>query len=193
MILKIYTFFLSMFLISSTIFGQTTEIYIPAGFNNPFLKSGKFITSLYYYNYNSYSAYADREDKSTNYNLNLVGYIGLTDQITLKANFVYSPAQTYSEITEGGMGEDKSKSYLSPQIVLSYRPSNSIEIFGDFYYQKQARELGDKSFYQEVPVGVDEDGNLIYEKRLVTQPGVGSLNYRTTSFKIGISYMGNLW
>ena len=89
MISKINAFVLSIFLISSTSFGQITDIYIPAGFNNPFLKSGKFITSLYYYNNSSFSEYDEREDKLTNYNLNLVGYMGLTDQITLKANFVF--------------------------------------------------------------------------------------------------------
>ena len=193
MISKATASILFIFLISSTVFGQITDIYIPAGFNNPLLKSGNFITSLYYYNSNTLSEYDDREDKLANYNFNLVGYIGVTDQITLKTIFVYSPAQTYSEITKGGMGEDKSKSYLSPQIVLSYRPSNSIEIFGDFFYQKQTREFGDKSFYQDVPVGVDDQGNIIYEKQLVTQYSAGSSNYRTTAVKIGISYIGNLW
>ena len=193
MIARIISFFLYMFIISSTIFGQINDIYIPAGFNNPFLKSGKFITSLYYYNYNSGFEYGGQEDKLTNYNLNLVGYLGLTDQITLKTNIVYSPTQTYSKITKGGVGEDKSDLYLSPQIVLSYRPSNSIEIFGDFFYQNQTVVMGNKSVYQDVPIGVDGNGNIIYEKRLITQPSLGNSISKTTTFRMGISYFGNLW
>jgi hypothetical protein len=185
--------FWAVLLLAATAAGQVMDIYIPAGFNTPFLKSGKFITSLYYYNTNTVSEYGDQENQLANYNLNLVAYVGLTDQMTLKTNFIYTPAQTFSEILAGGMGKDKLESYFSPQFVLAYRPTKSIEIFGDYFYQSQTRVIGDKSLYQDVPVGVDGDGNIIYERQLVAQPGLGNIMTRTTTFRIGISYIGSLW
>ncbi len=176
----------------SALQAQSLDYYIPAGFTNPLLKSGQFITSLYYTQSRSITDYADQGTERSDKNWQFTGYVGLAEGLTLRADLGFYPEQTISEITSGGSGEDKRTFYLRPDIVLSYRPTGTLEIFGNFSYGKYTQQIGPRSLYQDVPVGVNPDGSYIYERRLVTQPGWDT-DIKFTSIRMGISNYGNLW
>jgi len=133
------------------------------------------------------------EDTYYNHNLNLNGYLGITDQLTLRTNLILSPDQTVHKISKGGKGEDKNKFYFSPQITLSFRPSSGIEIFGDIAYLDMERMFGPTQEYRSVPVGYDSTGSVIYDRLLVTSPALPKIDYKSAKFKIGITYFGKLW
>ena len=176
----------------SALHAQSLDYYIPAGFNNPLLKSGQFITSLYYTESKSVHDYADGGTENSSKNWQFVGYLGLAEGLTLRADLGFYPEQTISEITSGGAGEDKQTFHLRPDIVLSYRPTSTLEIFGNFSYGMFTQQNGPRSLYQDVPVGVNPDGSYIYERRLVTQPG-WDVDIKFTSIRMGISYYGTIW
>jgi len=171
---------------------QSLDYYIPAGFNNPMLKSGQFITSLYYTHSGSTTDVEEMITENSTKNWQFVGYLGLAEGFTLRADIGFYPEQTASEITSGGAGEQKHTFHLRPDIILSYRPTSTLEIFGNFSYGKYTQQIGPRSVYQDVPVGVNPDGSYIYERRLVTQTGF-DVDIKFTSIRMGISYYGNLW
>lgn len=172
---------------------QSLDYYIPAGFNNPFLKSGQFITTFNYYQHRSVMDNQEQESANLSKNWQFSGYLGLIDGFTLRADLSFYPSQTVSEIVSGGAGESNHTSYISPTIVLSYRPTGTLEIFGDLTYSNYTRQQGPRTYYQDVPVGVNPDGSLIYERRPVTQPALPDMDIKYTSIRMGISYYGNLW
>lgn len=174
-------------------FGQGMDLFIPAGYTNPFLQSGQYIAGLYYQNHTSYHTLAEEETRNREYYFGALGYLGLTDDITLKAIVDIFPEQMSNEKIAGGFGGDKDKFYVAPQFILSYRMTKSLEIYGDILYQKMSIEHGPRSYYGDVPVGTDEFGNIIYEKRQIVQPGYGESKIKAINYRIGITYNGRLW
>ncbi len=186
---------LGMFLLimSSSLLSQNFQYYIPAGFTNPLLKSGEFISSLYYFNDQIQTKQDISKIQYSRKDINFLGYLGITDNITLKTRFIISPSQTVQEVIEGGVGEKTNNFSFSPEITLSYRPKANLEIFSSVYYSDQTIQIGEQGFYDEVPVGVDSTGNVIYERRLVSQAVQPDLKSKNTTFFIGFSYIGKLW
>jgi hypothetical protein len=182
-----------LLILSTSLYSQDLQYYIPAGFINPLLKSGEFVSSLYYFHDQIQTEQDISRIKYSRRDINFLGYLGITDKITLKTRFIISPPQTIQEVIEGGIGEKTSNFSFSPEITFSYRPISNIEIFSSVYYSDQTNQIGEQGYYGEVPVGVDSTGNVIYERRLVTQSAQPDLNSKNTTFFIGFSYIGKLW
>ena len=186
-----YLVFLSMISIS---YAQNIEYYIPAGFANPLLKSGQIITNLYYFGDQTQIKQDVGKIKLSRYDINFLGYLGLTDKITIKTRFILSPPQTIEEVTGESTGENTKNFSISPELTISYRPKINFELFSSIYYSNQTTNMGERGYYQDVPVGMDPiTGEIIYEKRLMTYPAQPDLNTSEATFILGFSYIGKLW
>jgi len=182
-----------LLIMSTSLHSQNFQYYIPAGFTNPLLKSGEFVSSLYYFNDQIQTKQDISKIKYSRNDINFLGYLGITDNITLRTRFIISPPQTIQEVIEGGIGEKTNNFSFSPEITFSYRPKANLEIFSSVFYSDQTIQIGEQGFYDEVPVGVDSTGNVIYERRLVSQAAQPDLKSKNTTFFIGFSYIGKLW
>ena len=58
----------------------------PVGYQNPFLKSGQFISNLYFNSYRNTTDYELGDSNLGEYGINLSGYLGLTDFLTVSTN-----------------------------------------------------------------------------------------------------------
>lgn len=71
------------------------DYMIPLGYQSPFLKSGQYVTSLYYYSYNNENESASETlpymVNHGEYSVNFLGYLGLTDYITLSTRLGIYP------------------------------------------------------------------------------------------------------
>ncbi len=103
----------------SAIHAQTLDYFVPAGFNNPFLKSGQFIAGLFYDQSRTTMSFENEESANSSKRWQFIGYLGLIDGLTLRADLSLYPKQTVYEITSGGAGETENTSYLRPNIALS--------------------------------------------------------------------------
>jgi hypothetical protein len=186
-------------LISSFCLAQDLQYYRPVGFQNPLLKSGQFISSISYY-HSAIESTWDTNDLSytdtrqSDQYLDMFGYLGLTDNLTINANLNVYPSQIYNEIIKNGSGKNKIKLNVRPNIVLSYRPNANIEIFGNLYYINETRKQGDQTVSGLVPIGYDPNtGEAIYETAFFKRSGLPDLNINGNNFRLGITYIGELW
>jgi hypothetical protein len=177
----------------STSYTQNIEYYVPAGFINPLLKSGQLITSLFYFGDQITTKQDMDKTKFSSKDINFLGYLGITDKLTLKTRLVLSPPQTIEEFVEGGTGGNKNKFSISPELSLSYRPKINFEIFSSIYYSNKTTQIGERGYYVEMPVVDPNTGNIIYQRVLVTAPARPDLNTTNTTVILGFSYIGKLW
>jgi len=177
----------------SVAWSQNLNIYIPAGFRNPLLQRGQFISSLYFYGDQVTTTQDIKKTRYSRNDINFLGYLGITENITLKTHFIISPSQTIQKVLEGGKGENISSFSLTPEITLSYRPNMNVEIYSSVYYSNQTTRFGERGEYVEIPVGTGPiTGEIIYETRLVSFPGQPDLDTSNSTFIVGLSFMGKL-
>ena len=165
----------------------------PVGYQNPFLKSGQFISDLYLY---SYRNTIDRELDDTNfgeYSINLSGYLGLTDFLTVSTRLSAYPAQKTAWRSDGADGKREQSFNINPQITLSYRPIAYLEIYGSFDYQQYEITSYPESYYTSVPVGIDSTGQIIYEDRKRIIEAQAPYTTSRYNFRFGLTYSGKLW
>jgi hypothetical protein len=177
---------------------QNLNRVVPIGYQNPFLVSGQFITTLYYYSNSNRtespfdgdkSIYVDRE-----YSVRWAGYLGLTNSLTLSTKlFVYPGQKIYWG--EGVSNEKNTKKpNLNPQVTLSYRPLNDLEIFGSINYRRSETLFSPYTYQTMVPVGIDpETGVVVYGPSKVTVGAAPQLEQKLTVVKVGFTYSGCLW
>jgi len=190
---RIITFAILFSFISN--YAQNIEHMIPAGFNNPFLKSGEYISTFYFNSLNSESNVNEgisgfRRDE---YSLNMRSYLGITDDITLSTRLFVFPKQTVSKSMFGDGGDRINTFNIRPEIILSYRLEKNIEIFGAIDYLKYTSSFKDSYFTATVPVGQDGSGNIIYEEREVVQLAMSDRSNSFANIKVGVTITGNLW
>ena len=170
------------------------DYYQPAGFANPPLRSGHFLTSVFYSHQLATQTVAEMKTDRPEKEIILAGYLGLTDFLTLQTNIAIIPDQTILELRDPQVGKDKLKFNIRPQVMLSYRPLSNLEIFGDFYFINQTTDYGEKGTMRDVPVEIDPiTGIPIYEPRLVFQPAGPSIEFESTMIRFGFTYLGTLW
>lgn len=128
-----------------------------------------------------------------NKNFNFNGYLGLTDFLTLSTRVAVYPDQKIQWETNGSTLKRKTDLYVNPEITLSYRPIEDLEIFGTYNYRQYTITEGPYSFLQEVPIGVDPTGTVIYEEREVYTEGMDPIDTSTYFFRFGLTYSGKLW
>jgi len=185
---------LIVILLFSNGYAQKIEHMVPIGFNNPFLKSGQFISTMFLENASFKSEYKDNTGIERNeYFLSFRTYIGLADDITLSTQLNTFPTQTVDKGLFNSGGDRKQKFNISPEFILSYRPNESIEIFGSVDYSNYKSSFKESTFKAVIPVGVDEFGNTIYEERTLVSPPRSDLMNTFSNIKIGITYSGKLW
>ena len=194
MYLKRILLLVSIMFIINSLKAQQLEFMQPVGYQNPFLKSGQYITSLYYYSRITETERSDNLTKTGEYNINLIGYLGLIDNLTLKTLITVHPYQKIYWYSEGGSGNDKSKFYVDPEFTISYRPIEFLEIFGSCNFSQYEIDRGPYSYYISTLVGYDpETGAAIYEPRLVTTQDKSVYDYTNYRFRFGLTYSGRLW
>ena len=152
------TFFLLAFLVLGihTAYSQMTDYYVPITYRNPILKSGQFMTNLYYSRTMSTTTHQGDESENMSYNFNLVGYIGITNWLTFSSRLVFYPEQTMAKYTGSQIGEDTKKQAFNPEFTLSFRPVNYLEIFGSLSLVKDNMAFGEKMVpgYEDPVTGI---------------------------------------
>jgi hypothetical protein len=172
---------------------QQLEYMQPVGYQNPFLKSGQFISSLYYYTLQTESDFTNSDVHTGDKNFNFTGYLGLTDFLTLSTRVVVFPDQKIHWETDGSTMKRNTDFYVNPEITLSYRPIEALEIFGSYNYRQYTISQGPYSFLQDAPIGADSTGTIIYEERKVYTEGMNPIDTNTYFFRFGLTYSGKLW
>ena len=194
MYLKRLMILISLIFIINSLQAQRLEYLQPVGYQSPFLKSGQFISNLYFYSHQSESNHSLYETNMGNYNLNFSGYLGLTDYLTLTTRLGIYPAQKTSWSTGSRTNKTEDNLNFNPQLILSYRPIEFLEIFGSVDYRQYSKTQGPYTYVLETAVGVDpQSGEIIYEERTIDLEGMGT--YETTRYAIrfGLTYAGKLW
>jgi hypothetical protein len=122
-----------------------------------------------------------------------VGYLGITDQLTLTTRINYFPEQKI--IWGENSTLDRSINLnVDPELTLSYRPIEYLEIFGNFDYHQY--KTTQNATQVKVLVIVDYDpstGDPIYEERTLSSFGHPPFTTTSTIFRIGVTYSGKLW
>ncbi len=182
-------------LLCSVLPAQQLEHMVPVGFNNPFLKSGQYITSLYFQNNSSEESRPESESgiERNAYSINMRSYLGLTDNITLSAALHFFPEQTISEGLYGTGGDATNSFYVQPEVVLSYRPTTAMEIFGSFNFSDYSRSYKASRGTTKRIIGIDENGEPIYGKEEFTIPPFPDSMQKSVSFNVGVTVSGQLW
>ena len=193
MYLKRLMILVSLIFIINSLQAQRLEYMQPVGYQSPFLKSGQFISNLYFNSHQSESNYSSYERNMGNYNLNFSGYLGLTDYLTLTTRLGIHPAQ--KTIWSTGSRTDKMENNLNfnPELILSYRPIEYLEIFGSVDYRKYETTQGPYTYLTERPRYDPNTHEIIYEERMVEIEGMDP--YKTTRYivRFGLTYSGKLW
>jgi len=184
---------LGIILITHTLQAQELEFMQPVGFQNPFLKSGQLISSLFYYERQAEIDFTNNDVHTGDKNFNFNGYLGLTDFLTLSTRVALYPDQKIQWETDGSTRKRKTDLHVNPEITLSYRPIEALEIFGTYNYRQYTTTQGAYSYMQEVPIDVDSTGTVIYEEREVHTEGMNPVDTRTYFFRFGLTYAGKLW
>jgi hypothetical protein len=166
----------------------------PVGYQNPFLKSGQYIAGLYYYSYQSETEYSNYDRYSRNNNINLVSYLGLTDYLTISTRIAIYPDQKINWSEGNSTQKRKTNFNINPELTLSYRPVNCLEIFSSFNYRQYTTNEGPYSYLQSVPVGFDSTtGSIIYEEQMFQVEAMDPMKTSSYFFKFGLTYSGRLW
>ena len=191
----IYISFILTVLFISQSLAQQLEYMIPAGFNNPLLRSGQYITSLYIMD--RYSKTDIKEDKIGSergeYSFNFSSYVGLTDRLTLSARLYFYPEQTLGKSLYGGGGDQMSSFRLTPSFVLSYRPKDNFELFSAFDYSYYTVSYKASRTTLAHVIGVDEFGNPIYGNDAVFIPANPDMEVMSAVMRLGVTFTGSLW
>jgi len=173
---------------------QRLEYMQQVGYQNPFLKSGQFISNLYFYSFGNTS---ERDLGDTNfgeYSINLSGYLGLTDYLTFSTRITAYPEQKTYWRSGGEEGKREQSFNINPQITLSYRPMDYLEIYGSFDYQQYEITSYPESYYTSFPAGVDTTtGQIIYENRKIIMDAQEPYTTSRYNFRFGLTYSGRLW
>ena len=82
---------------------------------------------------------------------------------------------------------------VNPQIMLSYRPIRSLEVFGSVDYHQTETTVSARSFTTDFPVFDPQTGLYTYEERIVNLDAEPP--YKTTHYllRFGLTYSGKLW
>ena len=184
-----------VFAFISLVLCQNMDYYQPVGFSNPPLRSGNFLTTVYYYHQLATLTQNNLETDTPKREINVAGYFGLTDNLTVQTNLIFYPEQTIYELGEPQVGKDKLKFNIRPQVTHSYRPLSNFEIFTDLSIINQTIEYGEKEFLRDVPVAYDPltGEPTIVEQRLVFQPALPAVKSESTVIRFGFTYLGTLW
>jgi hypothetical protein len=83
-----------------SVLSQELDFYQPIGFVNPPLRSGHFITSAFYSQQNATTTQVGLKSDRLEQKIALIGYLGLTDYLTLQTNFTLFPDQTIYELPD---------------------------------------------------------------------------------------------
>jgi hypothetical protein len=167
-----------------------SHLYMPYGFQLPFLQKGEYLLSASFngYNYKSTSRYINAIDspavawddrwRSSNRSLSISGVIGITDNLLAEADLRLMPSQGIGSDQSDRPGyrydlKRKSNTVLSPAFKLVFRPKTNIECFGWF------RTENSKTTYERTPIS----DWLI---------GPDNVKNRYSAFSVGISYFGKL-
>lgn len=194
MYLKRLLLLVSILFIVNSIQAQQLEFMQPVGYQNPFIKSGQFIANLYFYAHQS-------ETEQTNYtrhndikNVNFISYLGVTDYITVSTRIAIYPAQKVVWESEGSTLKTENDFHINPELILSYRPIQSLEIYGSFNYRQYTTTQGPYTTYTDFPIGIDpETGNIIYELREINVEGRDPIDTSIYFLRFGLTYSGKLW
>ena len=193
MYLKRFLLLVGILFIVSSIQAQQLEFMQPVGYQNPFLKSGQYITSLYYYMHESESNYSNYISHIGSEYLNLTGFIGLTDFLTLSTKIAVYPPQKIQWYTGENTMKRKNDFSVNPEITLSYRPIKSLEIFGSYNYRQYTTTQGPYIYMQDMPIGIDSTGAVIVDEVRVFSPGMDPMDTSSYFFRFGLTYSGKLW
>ena len=177
----------------NSLHAQQLEYMQPVGYQNPLLKSGQFISSLYYFSKQSETEYSGHNTHFEDNNINFFGYLGLTDFLTLSTRLSIYPSQKIQWETGESTMKRKTDFYINPELTLSYRPIQYLEIFGSFNYRQYTITQGPYSFLQSVPVGIDSTGTVIYEERMAQVDGMDPMDSSSYYLRFGLTYSGKLW
>jgi hypothetical protein len=190
----LFSFFIIVMLTGTT-YSQQLEHMIPVGYNNPFLKSGQYITSLYFSGH--FSEYDNKETQngtqSRQYSVNFTGLIGLTNKVTLATHLNFYPEQTLDKRLYGGGGDRISNFYVSPAFVLSYRPKENLELFSSVDYSNYSLSFNDSKSSIPRIIGLDEFGNPVYSEDTIIIPAQSDIDVMSAFIRVGITYSGKLW
>ncbi|MBN1407911.1 MAG: hypothetical protein JW956_08985 [Calditrichaceae bacterium] len=193
MYLKRILLLVSIMFIVNSLKAQQLEFMQPVGYQNPFLKSGQYITSLYYYSYESNYRYSNDTHHNGSKYINIAGFLGLTDFLTLSTKIAVYPNQKMQWDTGESTMKRETDFYINPEITLSYRPIKSLEIFGSYNYRQYTITQGPYSYLQDVPIGIDSTGTVIVEERRVYDSGMDPYDTSSYFFRFGLTYSGRLW
>jgi hypothetical protein len=181
------------FLLLTNLQAQKIEHMQPVGYQNPFLRSGQFISGLYYYQSERVSDYTNEKSHFGDKNLTFAGYLGLTDFLTLSTRISVYPNQKIQWYTGESTMKRETDFYISPQLTLSYRPAEYLEIFSSLNYYKYTITQGSYTALQPVSILDPETGQIIVEERMVQMEGMDPTDINSYFFKFGLTYSGRLW
>jgi len=191
--LKKIIIFSGFFLLLTTVRAQRLELMQPVGYQTPFLKSGEFISNLYYFSMQSKMERTNYITKSGEYNINFTGYLGLTDNLVLRTHISAFPGQKISRYTKGSKGNDRIDFYIDPEITISYRPIRYLEIFGSFQYTQYEITRGPYYDYMTFVEIDPETGIATYNERLAVTRDEAVSDISTYRVRFGLTYAGGLW
>ncbi len=146
-------------LISGTVAGQDTERYYqPYGFRLPVLSAGEYVVSGSGFYYTSKSVRTDYSGDTTLYDYknvysSLQATVAITDRFLVRGDLSYYPKQTVNDYTGFRCEREyvEQDGYLSPSLLVVYRPVRSLELYGDFGFSTSDlltyEECSDEAFY----------------------------------------------
>lgn len=167
---------------------QMMDYFVPISYHNPLLRSGQFMTSLYYSQNNSKTEMSTYDSERKEYSMNFAFFLGLTDWMTLSSRLRYIPQQTITEMTGDRLQEDTQDAAFHPEFVLSLRPKPNFEIFSSVSLLRDQYTIGGATVqvdYIDPVTGIP----IPYEQ---TIPGY---DYKISGYELrcGLSYAGRLW
>ena len=179
------------FLMLSVIFmvnmanAQMTDYLVPINYHNPLLRSGQFMTSLYFSQNNLKTELNSHNSESKDYSVHFACFLGLTDWMTLSTRLRYIPEQTILEMTGDRVQEDTQDATFHPEFILSLRPKPNIEIFGSVFLFRNQYAVGDAIKRSIDPISG-------YPMPDILIPGY---DFKTSGYELrcGFSYAGSLW
>ena len=193
MFLKRLILLIDICLIFNSLHAQKLEHMLPVGYQSPFLKSGQFISNLYFYSHQSESNHSSYETNHGNYNLNFSGYLGLTDYQTLTTRIGVYPAQKTIWSTGSRTDKIENNLHFNPELILSYRPIKFLEVFGSVDYREYETTQEPYTYLTERSRYDPNTHEIIYEEYMVEIEGMDP--YKTTRYfvRFGLTYSGRLW
>lgn len=117
--------------------------------------------------------------------------MGLTDYPTLSTHVAAYPEQKTYWRNAGENGKQEQSFNINPQIKLSYRPIDYLEIYGSFDHQQSEITSYPGSYDASIPVAIDSTtGQTIYENRKIAIDVQAPYTINRYSFGLGLTYSG---